>query len=100
VVGFIIDSSRGRDLGGRPFIEYKDQQGKLYQKKSIAKTHWFFSPKVGEKMKVFYDERDPNIAIVDSKFHYIFLPLCFIAVGVCFLFYVVRDSKSEIVNYS
>jgi len=91
VEGIIIDASRGRDMGGRPFVEYKDRQGKSYERKSKAKTHWFFAPKVGEKTRVFYDKRDPTKAIVDSTFHYIVLPLCFIIAGAFCIFYVVRD---------
>lgn len=79
-------------MGGRPFVEYKDLQGKSYERKSKAKTHWFVSPRVGEKIKVFYDKRDPNIAIVNDTFHYIILPLGFIITGICFIFYVFRDS--------
>ena len=85
VDGVIVDASRGRDIGGRPFVEYKDQQGALYERKSKAKTHWFFAPQVGEKVRVFYDNRDPNKAIVDNTFHYILVPICFMAAGVYFL---------------
>ena len=93
--GIIIHSSRGRDLGSRPFVEYKDLLGNLHERKSKAKTHWFFAPKVGEKIKVLYDKRNPDVAIVDSTFYYIFLPLFFIAIGACFLFCLFRDSLSE-----
>ena len=95
VDGIIIASSRGRDLGSRPFVGYKDLLGNLYERKSKAKTHWFFAPKVGEKVKVLYDKHDPNVAIVDSAFYYIFLPLCFIVIGACFIFCLFRDSMSE-----
>jgi hypothetical protein len=95
VNGTIIDSSRGKDLGSRPFIEYKDLLGNSYERKSKVKTHWFFAAKVGEKIKVFYDRHDPTVAIVDSAFHYIILPLTFIAIGICFLFCFVRDILNE-----
>lgn len=91
VDGIIIDSSSGRDLGGRPFVEYKDLRGNAHERKSKAKTHWFFTPEVGEKVQVFYNKRDPNEAIVDSSFHYIILPLFFIAVGSTFLFCLFSD---------
>ena len=93
--GIIIHSSRGRDLGSRSFVGYKDFLGNLHERKSKAKTHWFFAPKVGEKIKVLYDKRNPDVAIVDSTFYYIFLPLFFIAIGACFLFCLFRDSLSE-----
>ena len=86
VEGTIADGSRGRDLGGRPFVEYTDQQRNAYEIKSKAKTHWFFAPKVGEKVKVFYDGRDPRKAIVNINIHYTFIPICFIATGLGFLF--------------
>jgi hypothetical protein len=95
VNGVIIDSSRGRGIGGRPFVEYKDLLGNSYERKSKAKTHWFFSPKVGEKIKVFYKKRNPNVAIVDSAFYYIFLPILFIVFGGCFIFCLFRDILSE-----
>ena len=96
VEGTIADGSRGRDLGGRPFVEYTDQQGNAYEIKSKAKTHWLFAPKVGEKLKVFYDERDPGKAIVNSNIHYIFIPLCFIAAGLGFLFHTLRASLDKV----
>ena len=95
VDGIIVDPSRGRDLGGRPFVEYKDSRGNSYERKSKAKTHWFFAPKVGEKIKVFYNKRDPNVAIVNSAFYYIYLPLFFIVIGACFIFCLFRDISSE-----
>ena len=95
VDGIIIDSSRGRDLGGRPFVEYKDLLGNTYERKSKAKTHWLFAPKVGEKIKVFYKKDAPDVAIVEGLFHYVFLPLLFIAVGSCLLFCFFRDILNE-----
>jgi hypothetical protein len=90
VEGIITDASRGRDMGGRPFVQYKDLHGNSYERKSKAKTHWFFAPKVGEKIRVFYDKSNPNVAIVDNTFHYIILPLFLAAIGVCCLFYGFR----------
>jgi hypothetical protein len=95
VDGIITDALRGRDLGGRPFVTYQDLLGNSYERKSKAKTHWLFAPKVGEKIKVLYDKRNPAVAIVDSTIHYIVLPLIFIATGACFLFCLLRDSLSE-----
>jgi hypothetical protein len=95
VDGIITDALRGRDLGGRPFVAYEDLLGNSYERKSKAKTHWFFAPKTGEKIRVFYDKRDPAVAIVDSTIHYIIIPLFFIATGACFLFCFLRDSLSE-----
>lgn len=95
VNGTIIDSSRGRDMGGRPIVAYKDLQGNLYERKSKAKTHWFFERSVGETIKVFYDKGDPHKSIVDSNFHYIYLPVGFIAAGIYILFSLFRDHLSK-----
>ena len=81
VDGVILESSQGRDMGARPLVEYEDRQGRLYERKSRAKTHWFFAPRAGEKVKVFYDPQDPSEAIVDSAFHYVLLPLGLIWAG-------------------
>ena len=91
VEGNIIGPTGGRGLGGRPFVEYKDSLGHSYERKSKAKINWLFRPKVGKKIKVFYDKRDPQVAIVDSQFYYFVLPLCFIAIGACFLVCLFRD---------
>ena len=90
VDGVIVDASRGRDMGGRPWVQYTDRQGQTHQKRSRAKTHWLFAPRVGERTTVFYDSREPDSAIVDSPFHYLVLPLVFIAAGVSFLWYACR----------
>ena len=98
VDGVISHASRGRDLGSRPFVEYRDLQGNAYERKSKAKTHWFYAPQVGERLKVYYDQRDPTIAIVDSMFHYVVMPLLFFAAGACFLFYAFRGGLREIIE--
>jgi len=47
VNGIIDMSSRGMELGGRPFVEYKDLQGNVHTIKSKAKTHWFYGNRRG-----------------------------------------------------
>jgi hypothetical protein len=96
VDGVVSHASRGRDLGSRPFVEYSDLKGNVYETKSKAKTHWFYAPQVGEKLTVYYDERDPTVAIVDSTFHYVVMPLFFFAAGACFLFYAIRGGLREV----
>ena len=95
VDGVVTEGSRGRGLGGRPFVKYEDQQGNTYEIKSEAKTHWLVAPRIGEKLRVFYDQRDPRKAIVNSNFYYIILPLCLIATGLAFLYGVLRDSLAK-----
>jgi Protein of unknown function (DUF3592) len=81
VNGRVDKPSRGMEMGSRPFVEYKDLTGTVHYIKSKAKTHWLYAPVKGEKMRVFYREKDPGTAMVDSVFYYVFLPLGFMAVG-------------------
>ena len=81
VDGIIDKPARGMEMGSRPFVKYKDLLGNAYYMKSKAKTHWFCAPEKGAKIKVFYLEKDPETAMVDSLFYYVFLPLGFMAVG-------------------
>ncbi len=84
--GIVIHSSSGRDMGGRPFLQYEDGGGSLHEFKSRAKTHWFKRPVLGEKIEVFIDKNDPGTAIVNNLFYYVYLPLLLIVVGGwCFL---------------
>lgn len=89
--GRVVGPLRGRGLGGRPFVEYRDRQGNVYERKSRAKTHWFFAPQSGEILTVFYDPRDPAVAMVNSNAHYIFFPLCFMSAGAGCLYCVFRN---------
>lgn len=81
VYGVIEHPSSGRDIGGRPLIQYKDASGSMHEFKSKAKTHWFYKPQKGEKIKIFFYENEPQRAIVDNFFYYVFLPLIFFVVG-------------------
>ena len=81
VDGIIDKAARGMELGSRPFVEYKDLRGNVYYMKSKAKTHWFYAPEKGAKIKLFYMEKDPGTAMVDSLFYYVFMPLGFMAIG-------------------
>jgi hypothetical protein len=79
--GIVDHPSSDRGLGGRPLIQYKDFLGEVHEFKSKAKTHWLYTSKKGEKIKVFFDKNEPQRAIVDSLFYYFFLPLIFFASG-------------------
>ena len=79
-------------MGSRPFVEYKDLSGKAYYIKSKAKTHWLYAPVKGEKIRVFYQKKDPGTAMVDSLFYYVFLPLGFMAVGAAVVVLVFKQN--------
>lgn len=80
-LGEVEHPASSRGLGGRPLIQYEDSSGLLHEFKSVAKTHWFFRPATGEKIKIYYDRDDPRNAIVDSLFFYVVLPVLFICIG-------------------
>ena len=79
--GIVSHSSSGRDLGGRPLVQYKDDVSGLHEFKSRAKTHWFKRPVVGEKIEIFIDKNEPGNAIVNDLFYYVLLPVVFILAG-------------------
>jgi hypothetical protein len=94
--GIIDHPSSGRDIGGRPLIQYIDTVGEVHTFKSRAKTHWLYAPKKGEKIKIFFHRREPQKAIVDSLLYYVFMPLIFLAAGCCFFMYAILGGKNTI----
>jgi hypothetical protein len=93
--GIVDHPSSGRGLGGRPLIQYEDSFGKVHEFKSKAKTHWFRTPKKGERIKVFFDKNEPQKAIADSLIYYLLLPLIFFATGCYCCIYVVFLHKEN-----
>jgi hypothetical protein len=79
--GTVVHSSSGRALGGRPLLQYRDEQGTIYEFKSRAKTHWFKRPVVGETIEIFFDKEAPNKAIVNNFTYNVFFPLLFGVAG-------------------
>jgi hypothetical protein len=94
--GVIEHPASSRDIGGRPLIQYKDTSGNLHEFKSKAKTHWFQTPKKGEKIRVFFDKNKPDKAIVDSFTYYLFLPIIFLAAGCYCCIYGIFQYKDMI----
>jgi hypothetical protein len=99
VYGKVEKAMWGGDIGGRPFIDYKDTLGKIHSFRSKAKTNWFFAPKKGDKVKVFFLKNDPQQAIVDSVFYYILLPLVFCVLGAAILFTFLKSSWRDFKEY-
>ena len=95
VEGVVVKSLRGRDIGGRALVEYKDPNGNVYEVPSKYKIHWFFAPTQGEQIGVRFMANDPEIAIVDSLFHYIFVPSGCIVVGIALIFSAVRRDRKR-----
>ena len=79
--GTVTHSSSSRDWGGRPLIQYEDQEGSLYEFKSKVKTHWFTKPVKGEKIEVLFARADSSQVIVDSIFYYVIVSLIFLVAG-------------------
>ena len=86
----------GSDLGGRPFVQFRDLQGQVFGFKTKAKTHWFFAPQKGEKINILFLPEKPDTAIVDNKFHYLVLPLVFVLIGGAVCFYAIRLGWREL----
>lgn len=82
VQGAVDKPAAGADFGGRPLVRYHDLQGQEHIFKSRVKTHFLRAPRNGEEIRVMFLKTDPGTAMVESRLHYIFLPLLFIAVGV------------------
>jgi len=79
--GTISHPLSSRDMGGRPLIRYTDGEGTTHEFKSRAKTHWFYTPRKGERVKIYFHKDRPDEVIVANPFHYVVLPLVFLAVG-------------------
>ena len=95
VYGVVEDPLQGGALGSRPFVEYKDLKGHKYGFKTEAKTHWFFAPQKGEKIRVLFLENEPQTAIADSLFHYGLLPLFFSLIGSALCFYTIKQAWQD-----
>lgn len=93
VEGVVTKSLRGRDIGGRAFVEYKDLDGNVHEFASKYKIHWLYAPKIGERISVLYLAHDPDTVIVDSWFHYLVLPLFLIAVGLSLIRVAVKRER-------
>lgn len=93
--GFVDHPSSGRGLGGRPLIHYKDSSGAKHEFKSVAKTHWFHRPKTGEKIKIYIKKSEPQRAIVDSLFFYLFFPTLCVIVGSYCCIYAILFHKEQ-----
>lgn len=99
VYGTIEKPMQSRDIGNRPFIVFKDTQGKEHEFRSKAKTNWFFANKKGDEIKVLFLKNDPQQAIVDSVFYYIVLPISFCCMGGLLVFYVFKEGWREFKAY-
>lgn len=93
--GIIDHPSSGRDFGGRPLIEYTGLDGRVHEFKSRAKTHLFYTPKRGEKIKILIHKSDPQKVIVDNLFHYVLLPLIFLCAGIYSCSFAVAGRNSS-----
>ena len=92
--GTVSHPFTSRDMGGRALIQYVDTAGEDHEFMSRAKTHLFYAPKKGGKIKIFFHKKEPQKAIVDSLLYYVLLPLVFLAVGCCFFIYAVLGRKN------
>jgi hypothetical protein len=96
VAGIVERPLWGRHmLGGKSLVTFEDTRGKIHEIRSQARIHWFAAPRKGEAVRVLYLAHDPRSAIVDSLFYYLLLPVCFSAVGACFVVGVLKGCRRE-----
>lgn len=93
VDGAVVKPLRGGDIGGRAILEYKDLNNNTHEIVSKYKTHWFFAPRPGERIRVLFQPQEPEVAIVDSFFHYIALPLFCVVLGISLMYSAVRRKR-------
>jgi hypothetical protein len=91
--GIVVKSLRGRDIGGRAFLEYKDVHGRVHEIVSRYKINWFFAPREGERVRVLFLPHAPEKALVDSSFHYLVVPLACMAVGIALLISAMKRKR-------
>lgn len=85
-VGYVTKPGTGNYIGARPFVGFEDRDDNHHVVRSKVNYHFFFAPKTGDTFSVYYYEAAPEEALVDSPFHYFYLPIFFIAVGGYLLF--------------
>ena len=85
-VGYVTRPGTGNYIGAKPFVGFQDRAGNHHEVRSKVNYHFFFAPKTDDRFNVYYYEADPEEALVDSPFHYFYLPLFFMAVGGYLLF--------------
>lgn len=85
--GIITKQGLGRFIGCKPMIEFYDKNGQKREFKSEINYHFFFCPKVGEKVKVFSEKMNPAKTHTFSIVHFIVIPVILLGVGMFVLYF-------------
>jgi hypothetical protein len=85
-VGEVVKSGRGMFLGCKPFIEFYAENQRKVVIKSNVNYFVFFCPEKGDKISLTYRKENPEIAVLSSNLHNVFIPAFFIIVGAFFLY--------------
>lgn len=91
VQGEVVKRGQGAYMGSKPFIAFVDSTGERHIIKSKISYHWFFAPKMGDKIKILYRKDAPQDAKVASRLHYFFIPFLFISIGLLMIFSVLLN---------
>jgi len=73
-------------LGCKPFIEFYAENQRKVVIKSNVNYFVFFCPEEGDKISLTYRKENPEIAVLSSNLHNVFIPAFFIIVGAFFLY--------------
>ena len=91
VWGSVDKPAAGADFGGRPLVRYLDLEGEEHIFKSRVKTHIIQAPRQGEQIRVLFQREDPRNAMVDSRLHFLILPILFVTVGAAVIYRAVKN---------
>lgn len=95
VYGTVSRIGQGQYLGSRPYVTFTGVNGKTYEVRSAVNYYFLFAPQLGDRVRVFYKESDPESALVDNWVHYILLPLVFLGVGFSLIYSVSTNTFAE-----
>ena len=85
-IGKVVKQGKGQYLGCKPYIEFFDFEGSQIEIKSEINFHIFFCPKIGDKIKIYYNKNEPKNALIASRLHYFIIPGLFIILGIYCLY--------------
>jgi hypothetical protein len=85
-VGEVTKPGEGAYFGCRPFIEFYDEKKRKVAIRSNINYYIFFCPQKGDKITLSYNKENPEIAIISSNLHNLFIPGLFTIIGSFFIY--------------
>ena len=81
VFGVITDTGCVPYFGCKPFVQYVDTKNRIHTFRSRVNFYFFAPPKKGQKIAVFFLNKDHQTAIIGHHFYQLIQPFCFFSVG-------------------